>query len=56
VRLGPEIPAVPDDAAGLRAVNARLRELLAERDASRGLSGGDKRMLGRARLILLQEG
>ncbi|HWG14549.1 MAG TPA: IS66 family transposase [Streptosporangiaceae bacterium] len=29
----PEIPAVPDDAAGLRAANARLRELLAERDA-----------------------
>jgi len=28
----PEIPAVPDDAAGLRAANARLRELLAERD------------------------
>jgi hypothetical protein len=24
---------VPDDAAGLRAANARLRELLAERDA-----------------------
>jgi transposase len=33
VRLVPEIPAVPDDAAGLRAANARLRELLAERDA-----------------------
>jgi transposase len=29
----PEAPAVPDDAAGLRAANARLRELLAERDA-----------------------
>jgi hypothetical protein len=24
---------VPDDAAGLRAANARLRDLLAERDA-----------------------
>ena len=33
MRLVPEIPAVPDDAAGLRAANARLRELLAERDA-----------------------
>jgi RNA polymerase-interacting CarD/CdnL/TRCF family regulator len=29
---------------------------LAERDASRGLSIGEKRMLARARLILLQEG
>ena len=28
----PGVP-VPDDAAGLRAANARLRELLAERDA-----------------------
>ena len=28
----PEVPCVPDDAAGLRAANARLRELLAERD------------------------
>jgi transposase len=28
---------VPDDAAGLRAANARLRELLAERDAEIGL-------------------
>jgi transposase len=32
VRLVHEIPAVPDDAAGLRAANARLRELLAERN------------------------
>jgi hypothetical protein len=30
----PEVPGVPDsDAAGLRAANARLRELLAHRDA-----------------------
>ena len=29
---------------------------LAERDASRGLSAAEKRMLVRARLILLQEG
>jgi len=29
----PEVTGVPDDAAGLRAANARLRELLAERDA-----------------------
>ncbi len=28
----PEVPGVPDDGAGLRAANARLRELLAERD------------------------
>jgi transposase len=28
----PEMPGVPDDAAGLRAEKARLRELLAERD------------------------
>jgi Family of unknown function (DUF6444) len=28
----PELPAVPADAAGLRAANGRLRELLAERD------------------------
>jgi len=29
----PDAPAVPGDEAGLRAANARLRELLAERDA-----------------------
>jgi CarD family transcriptional regulator len=29
---------------------------LAEREASRGLSTGEKRMLAKARLILLQEG
>jgi CarD family transcriptional regulator len=29
---------------------------LAERDASRGLSAAEKRMLAKARLILLQEG
>jgi transposase len=29
----PEVPGGPDDAAGLRAANARLRELLAERDS-----------------------
>lgn len=29
----PDAPGVPDDAAGLHAANARLRELLAERDA-----------------------
>ena len=29
----PEVPGGADDAAGLRAANARLRELLAERDA-----------------------
>ena len=33
VRRVPEVPGGPDDAAGLRAANARLRELLAERDA-----------------------
>ena len=29
----PDVPAVSGDEAGLRAANARLRELLAERDA-----------------------
>jgi hypothetical protein len=29
----PDAPGVHDDAVGLRAANARLRELLAERDA-----------------------
>ena len=33
LRLVPDTPPVPGDAAGLRAANARLRELLAERDA-----------------------
>lgn len=33
VRPVPKIPAVPDDAAGLRAANARLREVLAEQGA-----------------------
>jgi transposase len=32
VRLVPEVPGVPEDAAGLRAANGRLRELLAERN------------------------
>ena len=34
---------------------AEFRDL-AERDASRGLPAGEKRMLARARQILLQEG
>jgi transposase len=34
VRRVPEVPGAPDsDAAGLRAANARLRELVAQRDA-----------------------
>jgi transposase len=33
----PETSFVPDDSAGLRGANARLRELLAERDAEVGL-------------------
>jgi transposase len=37
VRRVPESPADPDYAAALRAANARLRELLAERDAEIGL-------------------
>ena len=37
VRRAPGSPVDPDDAAGLRAANARLRELLAERDAEIGL-------------------
>jgi hypothetical protein len=32
VRHVPEMPDVPDAGTGLRAVNSRLRELLAERD------------------------
>ncbi len=40
MRLVPEIPGAPDDAAGLRAANARLRELLAERDAEIALLRG----------------
>jgi transposase len=37
VRRVPESPVGPGDAAGLRAANARLRELLAERDAEIGV-------------------
>jgi hypothetical protein len=37
VRHVPEMPDDPDAGAGLRAANARLRELLAERDAQIGL-------------------
>ena len=33
MRPVPDVPDVPGDGAGLRAANARLRELLAERDA-----------------------
>ena len=33
MRRVPEMPGVPDDAAGLRAANGQLRELLAGRDA-----------------------
>lgn len=32
MRRVPETPGVPDSDAGLRAANARLRELLTERD------------------------
>jgi hypothetical protein len=39
---------VPDDAAGLRAVNARLRELLAERDAE--VAGLEARLDGEREL------
>jgi transposase len=46
VRLVPEIPGVPDDAAGLRAANARLRELLAERDAEVAVLRGQVAELG----------
>jgi transposase len=34
------VPEIPDDAAGLRAANARLRELLAERDEAIALLTG----------------
>ena len=41
-----EMPGVPDDAAGLRAANARQWELLAERDADRGAERGDSGTAG----------
>ena len=44
--------SVPDDAAGLRAANARLRELLADRDADIGglrLESGRERSKDRKR-------
>jgi hypothetical protein len=47
VRLVPEVPGVPDDSAGLRAANARLRELLAERDER--IAGQD------AEIVVLRE-
>ncbi len=43
----PEVPGVPDDAAGLRAANALLRELLAERDER--IAGQD------AEIVVLRE-
>ena len=46
MRLVPEIPGVPDDAAGLRAANARLRELLAVRDAEIAVLRGQVAELG----------
>jgi transposase len=49
VRLVPEIPGVPDDAAGLRAANARLRELLAVRDAEIAVLRGQVAELGMLR-------
>jgi transposase len=49
VRLVPEIPGVPDDAAGLRAANARLRELLAVRDAEIAVLRGQVAELGALR-------
>jgi hypothetical protein len=56
VRLVPEVPGVPDDAVALRAVNARLRELLAERDAEIAVLRGQVAELGalRARAAELQ--
>jgi len=56
VRLVPEMPGVPDDAAGLRAANARLRGLLAERDAEISVLRGQVAELGvlRARAAELQ--
>jgi transposase len=50
------MPGVPDDAAGLRAANARLRGLLAERDAEISVLRGQVAELGvlRARAAELQ--
>jgi transposase len=41
----PEMPPAPDDAAGLRAANARLRELLAGRDEAIALLTGELQAL-----------
>ena len=50
----PEVPGVPDSGdAGLRAANARLRELLAERDARIEEQAGENAAL-REQLALLQ--
>jgi hypothetical protein len=49
---------VPDDAAGLRAANARLRELLAERDAEvaglRAERDADRELIRRLELRLAE--
>ncbi len=42
--------------SGDLALVAVVIDELAKRDANRGLSAGEKRMLARARTILLQEG
>ena len=49
MRLVPEMPGVPDDAVGLRAANARLRELLAVRDAEIAVLRGQVAELGALR-------
>ena len=52
---------VPDDVAGLRAANARLRELLAERDAEvaglrAGLGSADRELIRRLRASACRAG
>jgi hypothetical protein len=56
VRVVPEMAGVPGDAAGLRAANTRLRELLAERDAEIAVPRGQVAELAalRARAAELQ--
>jgi hypothetical protein len=49
----PDVSDVPGDAAGLRAANARLRELLAERDAGIVLNAARRGKLQRKRRALV---
>jgi hypothetical protein len=53
MRRVPEEP-VPDDASGLRAANARLREQLAERDAEIAGLRADRELIQRLGLRLAE--